>query len=56
MLTAKWQGSVTPTMVPEYTDDGGHLNAAGSLRAARELISVLAAVPDQRAAVDRPIR
>ena len=56
VLTAKWQGSVTPTMVPGYTDDGGHLNAAGRLRAARELISVLAAVPDQRAAVDRSIR
>ena len=43
--TVEWQGSIAPVMAPAYTDDGGHLNAAGKLRAARELISVLAAIP-----------
>jgi hypothetical protein len=38
-----WQGQVAPAMSPAYTDDGGHLNAMGRLRAARELIAVLAA-------------
>jgi hypothetical protein len=38
-----WQGSVAPALAPDYTDDGGHLNAAGSVRAARELLAVLAA-------------
>jgi hypothetical protein len=45
-VTVEWNGSVAPAMVPAYTDDGGHLNSVGRLRAARELISVLAAVPD----------
>jgi len=31
-----------PAMAPEYTDDGGHLNALGRARAAREFIAVLA--------------
>ncbi len=44
VVTAEWNGRVAPTMVPAYTDDGGHLNLAGRLRAARELVSVLAAV------------
>jgi len=43
--TVEWKGNVSPAMVPAYSDDGGHLNAAGKLRAARELISVLAAIP-----------
>jgi hypothetical protein len=30
-------------MAPEYTDDGGHLNHAGRLRAAQEFVRVLAA-------------
>lgn len=46
VATVEWNGSVAPVMVPAYTDDGGHLNSVGKLRAARELISVLAAVPD----------
>ena len=45
--TVKWKGSVVPTMMPAYTDDGGHLNAAGKLRAARELVSILASIPDR---------
>ncbi len=45
LITAEWQGSVAPALVPAFTDDGHHLNAAGRLRAARELISVLAAAP-----------
>lgn len=54
-VTAEWKGSVVPAMAPVYTDDGGHLNAAGKLRAARELASVLAAIPD-RPATSVPIR
>ena len=49
-VTGEWKGSVAPAMVPTYTDDGGHLNAAGRLRAARELISILAAIPNRPAA------
>ncbi|MDH4235314.1 MAG: hypothetical protein OEV15_09315 [Gallionella sp.] len=45
-VKVEWKGSVAPAMAPAYTDDGGHLNAAGRLRAARELVSVLAAIPD----------
>lgn len=44
-VTTEWKGVASPAMAPAYTDDGGHLNAAGKLRAARELISVLAAIP-----------
>jgi hypothetical protein len=44
-VTAEWQGRVAPAIAPLYTDDGGHLNEAGRLRAARELVSVLAAIP-----------
>ena len=40
--TVAWGGSVVPAMAPAYTDDGGHLNAAGRLRAAREFVAVLA--------------
>jgi hypothetical protein len=43
--TVKWNGSVVPVMLPVYTNDGGHLNAIGQLRAARELVSVLAGIP-----------
>jgi hypothetical protein len=45
--TAEWKGRAVPALVPDYTDDGGHLNDAGQLRAARELLSVLAAAPVQ---------
>lgn len=54
-VTVEWKGSIAPAMAPAYTDDGGHLNAAGRLRAAREFVSVLAAIPD-RPAVSRPTR
>jgi lysophospholipase L1-like esterase len=43
-VTTEWKGSVVPAMAPAFTDDGGHLNAAGKQRAARELISVFAAL------------
>jgi hypothetical protein len=48
-VTVKWNGIVAPAMAPEYTNDGGHLNSAGKLRAAREFISALAAIPDRTA-------
>lgn len=44
VVTAEWNGRVAPALVPAYTDDGGHLNSVGRLRAARELVSVLAAL------------
>lgn len=50
-VAVEWKGSLSPAMAREYTDDGGHLNAAGRLRAARELISALAALPSHSAAV-----
>lgn len=39
----RWRGLAAPALAPEYTEDGGHLNADGRRRAARELIAVLAA-------------
>lgn len=44
-VTAEWKGDVAPALAPLLTDDGHHLNAAGRLQAARELVSVLAAIP-----------
>lgn len=52
-VTAEWKGSVAPALAPAYTDDGSHLNAAGKLRAARELVSILAAVPNRPVAEGR---
>lgn len=46
-ITDEWNGNTTPAMATEYTNDGGHLNSVGKLRAARELISVLASIPDK---------
>jgi lysophospholipase L1-like esterase len=42
-------------MARAYTDDGGHLNAAGRTRAAREFLAVLsaAAKPGQEIALTR---
>ena len=42
--TVPVNGGTVPVLASSYTDDGGHLNEAGRLRAARELLSVLAAV------------
>ncbi len=41
--TVEWRGQAVPVLLRDYTDDGGHLNAAGRTRAARELVSVLEA-------------
>ena len=51
-VTNKWKGSIAPAMDPEYTEDGGHLNAAGKLRAARELVSILASLPSRHRSAD----
>lgn len=40
-----WQGRAVPALVAGYSDDGGHLNRDGQLRAARELVRVLASIP-----------
>lgn len=45
-----WQGRSSPALVADYTDDGGHLNAEGRMRAARELVSSLARVQPRPAA------
>lgn len=42
LVTVTWDGFTAPAMAPEYTNDGGHLNALGRVRAAREFIAVLA--------------
>lgn len=47
VVSVKWKGRVIPVMFQDYSDDGGHLSATGKLLAARELISVLAAIPDR---------
>jgi hypothetical protein len=44
-VTVERSGIAVPVMDSVYTDDGGHLNSVGKLRAAREFISVLAAIP-----------
>lgn len=43
LVSVEWKGQMVPVMAEELTDDGGHLNALGRQRAARELIAVLAA-------------
>jgi hypothetical protein len=55
VATVTWNGSTVPAMAPAYTDDGGHLNAAGRTRAAREFLAVLtaAAKPGQEIALTR---
>ncbi len=39
-----WEGKSIPALAPDYTDDGGHLNALGGVQAARELVATLASV------------
>jgi hypothetical protein len=43
VVTVRWDGAVVPAMASAYTDDGGHLNEVGRVRAARELVRVLTA-------------
>ncbi|HEX9308167.1 MAG TPA: SGNH/GDSL hydrolase family protein [Anaeromyxobacter sp.] len=43
--TVAWRGEVVPALVEAYSDDGGHLNAAGQDRVARALVAFLAALP-----------
>jgi hypothetical protein len=42
VVTVTWDGITAPALAPQYTSDGGHLNALGRERAAREFIAVLA--------------
>jgi hypothetical protein len=46
-LQVEWHGKVVPALIPDLSSDGGHLNAEGQRRAAVELLSALAHVPDQ---------
>lgn len=41
----EWKGQQIPILASEYTDDGGHLNAAGQDRVAREFVAFLASLP-----------
>jgi hypothetical protein len=43
--TVTWNGRTFPVLADAYAEDEGHLNQVGSLRAARELLAVLASVP-----------
>jgi len=43
--TTTWNGRTFPVLAAPYTDDDGHLNQAGRILAARELLAVLASVP-----------
>ena len=51
--TFEWEGRRIPALVPGYTGDGGHLRGQGQLRAARQLVSVLASAP-LRGATQKP--
>ena len=48
LVTVTWDGITAPAMSPAYTGDGGHLNALGRTRAAREFIAVLAQAYSQK--------
>jgi len=48
-VTVEWKGTVAPAMVPAYTDDGAHLNSTGKIQAARQLVSILASIPNRKA-------
>jgi hypothetical protein len=43
--TLSWDGRTFPVLVEAYTDDGGHLNAEGRIRLAREFARLLASLP-----------
>jgi hypothetical protein len=40
-----WNGRAIPVLAEVYSEDGGHLNQAGRLRAAREFLAVLGRLP-----------
>jgi len=42
--STNWDGRSIPALAPEYSSDGGHLNAAGQQRAARELVHIVASI------------
>lgn len=48
LVTVEWKNRVVPAMAPAYSNDGGHLNEVGQFQAARELISVLASIPNRK--------
>ncbi|WP_164017140.1 SGNH/GDSL hydrolase family protein [Pyxidicoccus trucidator] len=43
--TYELNGQSWPAMVPAYSDDGGHLNAAGQARMAKEFLAFLSTLP-----------
>ncbi|MBV9191617.1 MAG: hypothetical protein JOZ85_14105 [Betaproteobacteria bacterium] len=48
LVSVTWEGITAPALSPEYTTDGGHLNASGRLLAAREFLAVLAQASSQK--------
>lgn len=46
--TVEWNGRTIPVLAAPYTDDGSHLNGSGQVRAARELVALLASIPAKR--------
>ena len=48
LITVTWNGITAPALSPEYTSDGGHLNARGRLLAAREFLTALAQASSQK--------
>ncbi len=50
------KGRMVPTLAPEYTDDGGHLNAVGRRMIAEQLLVFLARLPRPGAAAAGPAR
>jgi hypothetical protein len=45
VAAVEWKGRQVPILAAGYTEDGGHLNAAGQDRLARALVAFLAALP-----------
>ena len=41
-----WNGRRIPAVLPAYTNDGGHLTPDARVRFARELIALLASLPE----------
>jgi hypothetical protein len=56
LVTVEWEGRAVPALAPEYTSDGGHLNAEGQRISAVELLAVIAAAPVRQGAAPASAR
>jgi len=52
--TYELNGQTWPAMAPEYSNDGGHLSAAGQERMARELLAFLSTLPQPAGQPPKP--